>query len=505
MAQFMAKQKSSTPVKDTQAQEKAKVEKRKREAAAVVERAGKKQASQAATNQLKSAAEQAKRRRLRLKQQQLRRQQRKNKKTDGLPAGSPGVSAFSEASLKEAAEDGRTEAMQQQHLEALAEQMDPAQMSTIEHIVKFMSSMNGQGSFDGFESMLCAKQKGNPLFEFLEQHDSTAYRLYRAKLATALKIAAVCSGEAAAAAAPPPPPPPPSTPWTPSAGDGATEGNAAANATSGRRRKANRWGPPAASGPEAAAGAAAAVEPSAPSAIPATGAARAESQGEQDRRAKQMAEQKEMQFLEQRIREMRESGGAGGDRLADLQDARKSHYTQFKEFGEKDTRDTVDDAEDGVIEGGTWEHRKRAMEMKKTADGAFASTVAGRGKHGVNSYMPPEVLAKFMTDAKKKASGEAVEGDEDYSGNKIDQSNIGFQMLKGAGWEEGKGLGAGGKGIVAPVNAGTSSGTTNAGVGQEATHEVKQGDDMFMQYRKRMMMAYRFRPNPLNNPRRKYY
>ena len=31
------------------------------------------------------------------------------------------------------------------------------------------------------------------------------------------------------------------------------------------------------------------------------------------------------------------------------------------------------------------------------------------------------------------------------------------------------------------------------------------GDDAFEQYRKRMMMAYRFRPNPLNNPRRAYY
>ena len=37
------------------------------------------------------------------------------------------------------------------------------------------------------------------------------------------------------------------------------------------------------------------------------------------------------------------------------------------------------------------------------------------------------------------------------------------------------------------------------------THEVEQSDDAFDQYRKRMMLAYRFRPNPLNNPRRTYY
>ena len=44
-----------------------------------------------------------------------------------------------------------------------------------------------------------------------------------------------------------------------------------------------------------------------------------------------------------------------------------------------------------------------------------------------------------------------------------------------------------------------------AGVGVKDTHEVEQSDDAFDQYRKRMMLAYRFRPNPLNNPRRTYY
>jgi len=43
------------------------------------------------------------------------------------------------------------------------------------------------------------------------------------------------------------------------------------------------------------------------------------------------------------------------------------------------------------------------------------------------------------------------------------------------------------------------------GVGVKDTHEVDQKDDEFDQYRKRMMLSYRFRPNPLNNPRRSYY
>ena len=36
-----------------------------------------------------------------------------------------------------------------------------------------------------------------------------------------------------------------------------------------------------------------------------------------------------------------------------------------------------------------------------------------------------------------------------------------------------------------------------AGVGAEEPGEVKKEDDMFDVYRKRMMLAYRFRPNPL--------
>jgi hypothetical protein len=34
--------------------------------------------------------------------------------------------------------------------------------------------------------------------------------------------------------------------------------------------------------------------------------------------------------------------------------------------------------------------------------------------------------------------------------------------------------------------------------------DVQPEDDAFAQYRKRMQLAYRFRPNPNNNPRRSY-
>ena len=102
----------------------------------------------------------------------------------------------------------------------------------------------------------------------------------------------------------------------------------------------------------------------------------------------------------------------------------------------------------------------------------------------------------------------------DYAKNKIDESNIGYQMLKNAGWTEGQGLGSNEDGITAPINKfvllfymlndgcmecchrGKVS-FDQTGVGMETPGEVSGGDDEFDTYRKRMMLAYRFRPNPL--------
>lgn len=45
----------------------------------------------------------------------------------------------------------------------------------------------------------------------------------------------------------------------------------------------------------------------------------------------------------------------------------------------------------------------------------------------------------------------------------------------------------------------------NLGLGAAAHGEVSAEDDMFEQYRKRMMLGYKYRPNPLGNPRKQYY
>jgi len=50
----------------------------------------------------------------------------------------------------------------------------------------------------------------------------------------------------------------------------------------------------------------------------------------------------------------------------------------------------------------------------------------------------------------------------------------------------------------------SDAGSDRLGLGAN-TEGPEEDDDEFDQYRKRMMLAYRFRPNPLNNPRRQYY
>ena len=53
----------------------------------------------------------------------------------------------------------------------------------------------------------------------------------------------------------------------------------------------------------------------------------------------------------------------------------------------------------GVIEGGTWEHRKRAKEMLKTADTALEVTLASRGKHHVADFLPKARILLFRQSA----------------------------------------------------------------------------------------------------------
>ena len=60
----------------------------------------------------------------------------------------------------------------------------------------------------------------------------------------------------------------------------------------------------------------------------------------------------------------------------------------------------------------------------------------------------------------------------------------------------GEGLGSDKRGRADPVMAGEVK-KDNLGVGAQKSGEVNPDDDIYEQYKKRMMLGYRYRPNPL--------
>uniref|UniRef100_A0A0K2UER4 SURP and Gpatch domaincontaining protein 1like [Metaseiulus occidentalis] n=2 Tax=Lepeophtheirus salmonis TaxID=72036 RepID=A0A0K2UER4_LEPSM len=158
---------------------------------------------------------------------------------------------------------------------------------------------------------------------------------------------------------------------------------------------------------------------------------------------------------------------------------------------------------DEDIEGGTWEHKARRLEMDKTLTEAESLTESAKGKHHIGDFLPPEELSKFMAKYQALKDGTNIE-ESDYINNKITEDNKGFKLLQKMGWSEGGGLGSSGQGITTPISN-NGQGSDKKGLGISKPHELDKADDEFDAYRKRMMMAYRFRPNPLNNPRRAYY
>jgi len=119
-------------------------------------------------------------------------------------------------------------------------------------------------------------------------------------------------------------------------------------------------------------------------------------------------------------------------------------------------------------------------------------------KHHIGDFLPPEAYEEFVA----KARGDLVPGEQ----NRITEDNRGHQLLAKMGWQEGAGLGRDGRGLAAPIQVQQRS--SNSGIGAEtptSQAEPTPEDDAFALYQKRMALAYRYRPNPLNNPRKQYY
>jgi len=141
------------------------------------------------------------------------------------------------------------------------------------------------------------------------------------------------------------------------------------------------------------------------------------------------------------------------------------------------------------------------LERKKNATNTYATgnqleNEDGTGVHHFDHFIPADELAKFHALSKGKKL-EAVPAP-------MDMNNKGALMMAKMGFTGG-GLGASGSGTVAPIDAGFGN-NLKLGVGTaKETWMPDQGDDDFALYRKRMMLGYKHRPNPLNNPRSGYY
>ena len=158
---------------------------------------------------------------------------------------------------------------------------------------------------------------------------------------------------------------------------------------------------------------------------------------------------------------------------------------------------------DEDTEGGTWEHRKRMKEMEKTQAVMAKLTEQGAGKHHIADFLPEEENRRFMERVVAAREGRKVAPREDYAAHKLTSDNKGYKMVEEGGWHEGQGLGYHAQGIKAPINRSDLRGNRE-GLGVTKPTEPAKEDDLFDLYRKRCMLAYRHRPNRLNNPRRGY-
>lgn len=155
-----------------------------------------------------------------------------------------------------------------------------------------------------------------------------------------------------------------------------------------------------------------------------------------------------------------------------------------------------------------WVHERRKEEMKRTLNHSIQLTeVAKHSKVSYNqshmdTFIPDEVRERFNKEVEAAKNGTEIPELSDYYHKKLTQENVGYQLVQDKGWNEGEGLGINAQGIKNPINRGDTS--NGAGVGAQQGNKVDKVDNEFDLYRKRMMLAYKYRPNPLNNPRRPY-
>jgi len=179
--------------------------------------------------------------------------------------------------------------------------------------------------------------------------------------------------------------------------------------------------------------------------------------------------------------------------LASAQPLNPEAEAQLAEEEEEEDA-VVADPNDSVAMMKAFLKRQARLEAKRGVDSQLDRSESKRSHH-IGDYLPQTEFERFM----HKATG------RDDDAHKIDETNKGHQLLKKLGWEEGTGLGAKRTGIANPIQATQRDPTAGLGAETEDLTVVKPGDDVYTVYKKRMALSYRFRPNPLNNPRKSYY
>ncbi|KAG2435757.1 hypothetical protein HXX76_006953 [Chlamydomonas incerta] len=382
-----------------------------------------------------------------------------------------------------------------------------------------------------FEDLTRERNPGSDTpFSFLHNKSSPGYQFYAAKLREFQ--AAAAGGGAAGGPAPPPLPPPPPLPAA--GGDAGARrpsfvpppSSASASAAAGSRPAGSgRWGqgppsasppppPPGAPGtsvfsalpPEAAAAvAAAAAAAKAAAAAAAAGRLRSFSPSPS---AELTAEAKEEAEAEARRRA--QIALAQGDSVGAMEAFARLAARRDRGRSASADPDDPDGAAGGDDDDDEEARRRRAEPLlNKTAFERRKVTAVykddGSRGHHMGDYIPKEVLAQFMAKTGDKVA--QVQAEQLANKNAIGSDNIGHKLLSKMGWKEGEGLGGTQKGITAPIKASAAAPAAGEqrGLGATAVGEVTAEDDAFEAYRKRMMLGYKYRPNPLGNPRRAYY
>ncbi|KFW12178.1 SURP and G-patch domain-containing protein 1, partial [Eurypyga helias] len=159
-----------------------------------------------------------------------------------------------------------------------------------------------------------------------------------------------------------------------------------------------------------------------------------------------------------------------------------------------------DSDEEVDSELGTWEHQLRRMEMDKTR-GAWeppSRVLCGRAdcsEHDWNSSLGQSVESSQRRGKTVPACfGVPSPHGLGITGGRSDPSRERFASRLRR------------RRPLSPAlkQRGTTT-VDGAGFGIDRPAELTKEDDEYEAFRKRMMLAYRFRPNPLNNPRRPYY